>query len=271
MRDFLESLRYRKVMGIPLIAIILVVAAVALYAAIRMRGQSADADTDTEDSVEDADLESDVTGDSGGQPVFTAYPSPSVSQPSDDTTVIELSNDQWARKAVDWLVSQGADPGQASNAIDKYLSGETLSTREGELRDKAIRQFGVPPEGIIRTSTSTSYNGPASSQGVPPLTHKVRGKSDDQPAELARLYYGMATPDTIRLIKAANATVAVPYRPGQSVQIPKYRAPKYFKATKRVRTLPDIAAHNGITPGQVQTLNPGMKFPVKEGTRVRVK
>lgn len=264
-----SALRYRKVFGIPILYIALAIAAIAVFAAFKMRSTPDDTE---EDALEDAEDESlDFAGDlpTTGQPVFLATPSNyAISSETGGEAVVE-DNSTWSRKAVDWLIREGANPQQASNAIDKYLSGEPLSQAEGVLRDKAIREFGIPPEGLIRTSTS-AYSGPASSQGVPPLSHTVKGKSDNSAAELSRLYYGMSTPETLRLIKAANSTVAEPYRVGQEITVPKFRSPKYFRSTQRVNTLPEIAAKHSKTPGQIQTLNPGIKFPVKAGTRVRV-
>ena len=151
----------------------------------------------------------------------------------------------------------------------QYLDGQQLSMQEGAARDAAIKHFGQPPDGLLTTSTS-GYKGPASAQGTPPTVHKVRGKSDNSPEELAVLYYGMNTADAVRTIRAANTTVTVPYPVGTSIQIPKYHNPHYFKATQSVRGLTQIAAKNGITAGQVIALNPGKKFPVAVGTRVRI-
>lgn len=267
--DKLRALAAKKVAGIPVIWVVLVVAAILLYGALRMKG------TPTEDEELSTDAAAtDEEGDTTAvqQPVFTA--NPVIVQPSAGEAV-ELTNEVWGRRAIEWLIApgQGFSLSVATAAIDGYLTGQTLSATEGQARDKAVRQFGLPPEGILTANTataSTGYRGPAARQGNPPTTHKVRNQNDDQVSELTRLYYGRTDADVTLFLKSANPSLVWPVKVGQTVTIPQFRRPKYFVATSAVHTLYQIARKNGQTPAEIQALNPGISFPVKRGTRVRV-
>jgi hypothetical protein len=157
------------------------------------------------------------------------------------------------------------------------------------VRDKAIKQWGIPPEtpeyapdipatvtpdepadGGGGTSGPGGYNGPPSKQGEPPLNHRVTGKSDDTPAELALLYYGKNDMDSINKIKSQNTDLKIPYGRGARVRVPENKPPRYYVATQANKGLNKIAAVNGKSPAVIQALNPGKDFPVKPGTRVRV-
>ncbi|HWV44722.1 MAG TPA: hypothetical protein VN039_01665 [Nitrospira sp.] len=232
-------------------------------------GSATDAPADPADAAA-----TDASGQSSDQPVFSAIPSTSVSTGSSDTgstAAVSTATDQtWANTAIAWLITQGASVSMATNAIQKYLAGETLSLDEGKLRDKAIRQFGAPPEsGYVQTSTA-GYTGPAVKQGNPPTTHTVKGKADNTPQELARLYYGMDNPDVVQYLIANNPSLVTPYRVGQKVSIPRYHSPKYYKSTQRNNTFGEIARINGTTIAAIRSLNPTLISPVPVGTRVRV-
>jgi len=260
------ALMRRKVFGIPVLYIALAVAAIALYAAIRYKPATDETPTDAQ--ATDSSAGEDVSGDYSGvtqQPVFEATPSVVVGG-----SAVQDTNELWGRRAVEWLTGGGATLSLATSAITKYLNGDQLSQAEGILRDKAVHQFGIPPEGLIPTSTA-GYTGPASRQGTPPCRHTVKGQSDNSFPELALLYFGLNNADAINQLHAANASLIEPFRTGQVVQIPAFHAPRYVVATSATRTLYAIASKNGVTAATVQALNPGMVFPVKVGTRVRVK
>jgi len=250
-----KSLLKQRIKGIPVVLIVAVVAAAALYGAIRLKPAASE-----DEPVEDDGLAGD--GGDEGQPVFVANQPP---QPSTEDT-----NDKWARRAVEWLAANGASLSLASSAITKYINSEDLTFAEGALRDKAVKQFGLPPEGLS-TSRTGGYKGPAAKQGNPPTSHTVKGVSDDTFAELGRLYYGLSNWDAVNLIRRANLNVVEPFPVGTIIRIPLYNDPKYYTATSATRDLYSIARKNGTTPAKVQALNPGRQFPVKAGTRVRVR
>lgn len=257
--ESIQQVSKRKVYGIPILFVVLVVIGVVLYARFGVK-DAAPIEPVTEDYTGE-----DESGDVGGDApaVFVATPTSAAA------TVAPDSNDAWGKRAVEWLIAQGASPAGASNAIARYLAGESLSQTEGGYRDKALKQFGLPPEGIIISQT-LPYSGPAATQGTPPCSHKVRSKSDNTFLELSRLYYGRTDGDSVRFLSAANPTVTDPLPVGTVVKIPKLHEPRYYKATSANKSARAIARANSTTVTMIHNLNPGMKFPVKVGTRVRV-
>lgn len=93
-------------------------------------------------------------------------------------------------------------------------------------------------------------------------------------AKIASIYYPSSDKTSVDLLRNANRGRLVtdgPWRVGTYVQVPKYVTPKYYMSTKKTDTEAEIAAKNGISRPSLRALNPGMKFPVKAGTRVRVR
>lgn len=268
--DGIKGLMSKKIGGVPVGVFVALGAAALLWYVIRM--PSTNNDPVAEDVTDTGSDGGDVNTD---QPVFSA--TPVIYQPSGGSvasTPQEDSNELWGRRVTEWLIANGSTVDEASGMVTNYLSGQSLTQDQAKLRDKAVAKYGLPPEGVEYApidSPSGSYNGPATKQGEPPLSHEVKGKSDDSPAELARLYYGMNNADAVQRIQAANTSLVTPYKRGTKVRIPAWHDPKYFKATSATRTLYDIAKKNGTTPDRVQALNPQLKFPVKVGTRVQVK
>lgn len=263
--DKLKALTSKKVAGVPVVYIAAIVAVVILYMAIRSKPTPDPAAEDAAAS-DGADTEGDASYDVvSQQPVFLV---PSTTTAA--ATPVEFTNDAWGKQAIEWLIAQGNDPSLSSSAITKYLASDNLTFQEGSLRDDAVKQFGLPPEGLS-TSRTLGYKGPASAQGVPPTDHTVRGKSDDTFKELARLYYGSENADYVAQLRARNSTAREPLAVGTTVRIPEAHNPKYYRATASTRSLYAIARKNAVAPSKVENLNPGMKFPVKVGTRVRVR
>lgn len=254
-----KELLSKKVKGIPVVLIVAVLAAAGLYAALKLKPAP-------EDTTEE-DVPSGDTGDSG-QPVFLANRDSEDS--GDNVSDTGDTNEKWAHRAIEWLAANGTTLSLATSAITKYVNSEDLTFAEGLIRDRAVKQFGLPPEGLS-TSKTQGYNGPATRQGNPPTNHTVKGQSDNTFAELARLYYGLGNWDAVNLIRRVNLQAVEPFAKGTVIRIPAWHDPKYFVATSAARDLYSIARKNATTPANVQALNPGMKFPVKVGTRVRVR
>jgi hypothetical protein len=261
-REFLG----RKLYGIPMPVIVLVGVAGAWYLAKTLTG-SGTAATDTTAATDD------TSGLTGGDATPTEQPVMVANTPAStvtDSGTTALGNDSWSHNAQAWLISaHGASIGDAQAAIENYLNGDPLSYAQGQLRDLAVKQFGLPPEGAGGISSVGAYSGPATRQGTPPTTHTVKGASDNTYGELARLYYGRNDAASIRYLQAANRTIAS-LTVGTKVKIPAWHNPKYYKATSAHRTLTSIAGKNGVATAAILALNPGMKFPVAIGTRVRV-
>lgn len=264
----LRAFMNKEVAGIPVYWILLVLSAAALYGAFKLPPKADD--TAPTDAQATDGSEGDLPDTS--QPVFGA--TPVITQPTGTSvasSTVEDSNELWGRRAITYLTAQGFTLQLASNAISKYLDGDALSLSEGQARDKAVAQFGIPPEGILPTTASTTPGGRASRQGVPPLNHVVKNRYDDTPRELALLYYGSKDRVDYNTIIAANATLPVPYPSGTSVRVPGKHRPQYYRARSSHRTLNSIASANGTTAQKLIALNPRMGFPVLVGTRVRVR
>lgn len=231
-------------------------------------------DTSTIDPIATGDV-SGVTNTGG----FVANPQPAIVTNDDGTTgnATIADNQTWLRKSVEWLVANGQNAGYAQQALQAYLNGEQLSYGQGQLRDRAVKQFGLPPEQFNVGGTLGKPADPAKKQGPLPRTHVVKGPNDNTYAKLAQLYYGNGDSAHVNLIKAENTPQATwgnsngPFPVGSGVRIPAYIAPVYYRSTKKINTLAEIASKNGRSQNDIQVLNPGMKFPVKSGTRVRVK
>lgn len=274
--DGIREFFSKRVLGIPVGVFALLFAGSLLFYAIRMpKTATAVAAPDTEADTDE--LAGDVAG--LDNPVFAA--TPTIYQPSGPSVTATPqadTNELWGRRVQEWLVSQGASVDVAQSVVYKYLSGVSLTATEVTWRDKAVKQYGFPPETVdVVAPTPTPptanpvYNGPAVSQGKPPLVHTVKGNSDNQASELARLYWGSNSPDAVRKMRANNTTLVEPYATGTKVKISQTFTPVYFKATAATHTLYDIARKNGTTAPAVTALNPNMHFPVAAGARVRVK
>lgn len=270
----IDGLLKKKIAGVPVPVIGGVVAAGVAYYAYTIHTAPSDVTDVPEGDAASADptAEGDPGNAALGQPTFYAS-NPGAVYGTGSTvtaTTTQDTDDAWKRRAVEWLIANGTDASLASNAMSKYLNGAQLTFEEGAARDKVLAQFGLPPESIP-TGKTNLYKGPASKQGEPPVSHIVKGTSDDSFSELALLYYGLGGGIASNLIEAANGgAIKEPFPVGTTIRIPKYHDPKYFVATSHTRSLYDIAKRNGTTAARIHELNGEREFPVKVGTRVRV-
>ena len=278
LREFLS----RKVAGIPVGAIIAVASAGMLYLAVKMNptndeSAASEDESDTDYAAGDADYNS------VDNPVFEASPH----TPTVVAVASEDTNELWGRRVRDYLVTVGVRVSDAERAVDKYLNSTPLTTQERAWIDTGIRQYGYPPQDITWTDiedpapvtvggdtpgSAGSGVTPPTKQGEPPLRHTVKNARDNGPGELARLYYGSNAPNKKNLIEGANIDIGPgPWKVGTKVKIPKDHKAEYFTATAAANGAGEIARKNGTTPARVKALNPSLDFPVKAGTKVRVK
>lgn len=111
------------------------------------------------ETVEDVSGEPGVgTGAVGGGYTYQPPPEGGV-QPTDFET-----NEEWGRAAINWLISEGKDPGVANNAITKALQGGQdeyrLTTQEYAMWLLALARFGAPPSPVFPTPPVTSPTTP---------------------------------------------------------------------------------------------------------------
>lgn len=282
----LEALMRRKVAGVPVPVIAALIVAGLVYAAVTMRKTPDEPLTD--EAPTDA-AGTDTEADTGidGQPTFTAtrpmiYPTPGGSV----TTVQEDNNELWGRRATEWLIAQKYPYNLAAGSIAGYLAGESLTDEQGKVRDKAVKQFGLPPEGVEfadgqHTKPSRETNETWSRKCIEWLITDDGGKVPLGKAQNAIGGYiaGHAlSQDEGHIRNRAIKKFGLPPEPIRKGP-PKHRhpaagtrdnRPQYYLSTHRINTAAEIAAKNGTTVKAIHTLNPERDFPVSPKTRVRV-
>lgn len=95
-----------------------------------------------------SDFSSGYSDAAGSYVVGTSTPS-SASQIYTEPTV--ATNVDWGQRALNWLIAQNVNPGDASTALASYLNsdGTALNDTQNAALNEAITHFGAPPEGII--------------------------------------------------------------------------------------------------------------------------
>lgn len=270
--DKLKALFSKKIGKIPVVYILGILAVGLAYYAWKLKPtNTTPTDTDTTDTTP-ADDTADESAYSGLGTSGTVVVQPQT--PTQATTVTE-TNETWGQAATAYLIAEGTAPGDAQTAILLYLQGANLSYDQGQLRDKAIKKLGLPPEPLETIGTVSPA--PAQKQfSVFPGKHVVKGSVDNTASKLAALYYGNGDALHTNEIVAANFSlgpVGTTYNPGTTIVIPAWGTPKYFTATSKARYAYQIASASkvpGLTSGGVMALNPTVTFPVNVGAKVRV-
>lgn len=145
------SLMSRKVGGVPVIYLALAFVAILAVVAYRMKATTAAPATDpnTDPNASTADGSNNVYP---SLPIVTQVPAASapIATPIDTIN----TNDEWMRKAMQYLMDKGVNPGVAQLALQAYLAGDSLTAEQGKIRDDAVRQYGLPPETFTAGSTA---------------------------------------------------------------------------------------------------------------------
>jgi peptidoglycan hydrolase-like protein with peptidoglycan-binding domain len=142
-----EQVSKRKVLGVPMLYLIggfvLILAVLAWRMKSAPTGPAADA-TATDATTTDGTTGGTIGGDVyPNMPTGTVISAPTTPSPADAPYE---DNSTWMRKSVAWLIEHGENPGTAQTALQHYLAGGNLTYDEGAIRDKAVRQFGLPPD-----------------------------------------------------------------------------------------------------------------------------
>ena len=82
-------------------------------------------------------------GTGGGQ--FIYDPPTNVENPNNNAIA---DNATWGRRAINWLIAEGYDPGLAQSAVSKFLNGTNRTLIEQTLINLALVEFGTPPEEV---------------------------------------------------------------------------------------------------------------------------
>jgi hypothetical protein len=147
------------------------------------------------------------------------------------------TNDDWSRAAVNYLVGLGIDPTTATQAIQQYLSSQTLTTDQQGDVNLAIQALGAPP-----TLPSPTQGNPTPINGTGGTTN-----ASNPPTGVA-IVPGNTGPTTlsIKWNSTANATgYTVSYGTDAAASTNKTTAP---------------AGQLGVTIG---SLKPGTKYFIK--------
>lgn len=182
------------------------------------------------------------------------------------------TNTEWARDGASWAIATlGVSGSTAQLALEKYLQGQNRSYEEQTIVDAVIKAKGLPPDSI-NTGGTVGAKAAQKQFTAFPGVHRIKNDSDNGYPQIAKLYYNRSDTATINLLRGENPALGAngPWATGTAVKVPKYTVPKWFKATKDIRSEYQIAKKNGISINQLKALNPGMAFPAKVGTNVRV-
>jgi hypothetical protein len=269
--DNIKSLMTKKIAGIPILYLVGLGVTILAIIAFKMTPAEELAEDSVNESVEDSVDASDIASSDYGFAATrgTVVVTDNTNTPT-STAAVSDSNELWVRRAAEWLSGQGYTATDALRAMSAYVEGQDLSYEQGQMRDKATAQLGLPPENITPGGTKDA---PAKRQGSPPCTHTVKGSFDNSYTELSRLYYNRTDGLAIDLLQRDNVNRLGhegPWPVGTTVKIPKWQSPKYTTAKNGMNTLTQLASKNGVTKTAIMEMNDGMKFPAKNGTKVRV-
>jgi hypothetical protein len=77
-------------------------------------------------------------------------------------------NTAWSVAAINYLVAQGVDPTQATQSIQQYLAGQTLTTQQQAQVNLAVHALGAPPSPPGPSGTQPGQVVPPPTDGKPP-------------------------------------------------------------------------------------------------------
>lgn len=135
--------------------------AIVVYMIIRKRNAGSTPLTTDSFTNPNADSISSQAGGSSSGTVNTANGTPNT-----------FTNAQWALNASNGLIAGGDDPTTVSNALSKYMNGQSLSAAEAAIVAVAITTYGEPPQGVLPVTTGSTPSGP-SNNGADPLTSLI--------------------------------------------------------------------------------------------------
>lgn len=81
----------------------------------------------------------------GGSGIGWTPVGPPSTPPDDAVQGPPETNDEWARRAINYLIAANYDPATSDSAIRKYIGGESLSASEFALVNVALGKMGSPP------------------------------------------------------------------------------------------------------------------------------
>lgn len=142
------------------------------------------------------------------------------------------TNEAWAQAAKNYLISQGVDGKEASDAIDLYINAQALNNKQNSMISTAIRALGSPPQSLPPTTGQPTSPGPSTGDltdfaskhvnyqdaAVSNASHLAGGvytvKQGDTIDSIARRAYNFSNPTTAysNLTYAMNEIVNANYQ-----------------------------------------------------------
>jgi LysM repeat protein len=58
------------------------------------------------------------------------------------------TNEAWAQAAKNWLIAQGVDAKEASDAVDLYINAQALNSKQNAMISNVTRAIGSPPQSL---------------------------------------------------------------------------------------------------------------------------
>lgn len=105
------------------------------------------------------------------------------------------TNAQWAKTVGNFLIGTGSyDSAAVSNALSKYLNGGQLTDQETAIVGTAVKQYQLPPEGVLPVKTGPAFYG-----------HKYTAQQGDTLDSILKQFYGTSDPITARIVADNNA------------------------------------------------------------------
>jgi hypothetical protein len=155
----------KRVAGVPVLYIAGgVVAVLAVYAWRTKASATGPVATDTAGST--AEASSALGGEAYPQmETGTVVVQPALPVAAGPGNPTITSNDDWVAFGVAFLGKQGVAGGEAQMALQTYIDGGQLSYGQGQLRDRVIAEYGVPP--IPTSGGETSAEVPTNVSGEP--------------------------------------------------------------------------------------------------------
>lgn len=151
-----------------------------------------------------------------------------------------LTNEAWAQAAKNWLISQGTDAKEASDAVDLYINAQALNAKQNAMISTVTRAIGAPPQSLPPTTgspTPTQDTWSGSVWGNEPVMEKTIGisgtkytvKDGDTLVGIAKKAYGLAPNDYSSMSFASDEILNANYQvindvghltPGTQLYIP---------------------------------------------------
>lgn len=110
------------------------------------------------------------------------------------------TNATWGRRAQNWLIAEGYDPGMAVSAVTKFLTGQNRTILEQSLINLALVKFGAPPEDVPVPEV------PAPQPKPNPQPKPVPKPVKPLPMVKSFTYYTVRRGDTVGIIAARFST-----------------------------------------------------------------